>query len=70
MIFTGFIPVVALNPLAAAGYRHCARSELQDRPRIDRPSADEIIVDEVKPFRFAERDGTVSDLLSAMTPAD
>ncbi|EIZ81300.1 short-chain dehydrogenase/reductase SDR [Novosphingobium sp. Rr 2-17] len=33
---------------------------------ISHPSADEIIVDEVKPFRFAERDGTVRDLLKAM----
>lgn len=29
-------------------------------------SADEIIVDEVKAFRFAERDGTVQDTLKAM----
>ena len=33
---------------------------------IAHESEDEIIVDEVKPFRFAERDGTVRDLLTAM----
>lgn len=36
---------------------------------ISYPSAEEIIVDEVKPFRFAERDGTVSDLVKAMAAA-
>ena len=30
------------------------------------PSADEIIVDEVKPFRFAERDGKVREIVNAM----
>lgn len=33
---------------------------------IAHASADEIIVDAVKPFRFAERDGTVQDTLKAM----
>ncbi|MEG3177642.1 SDR family NAD(P)-dependent oxidoreductase [Sphingomonas sp. RB3P16] len=30
------------------------------------PSADEIIVDAVKPFRFAERDGKVEEIVNAM----
>lgn len=38
-------------------------SQLNELPR-----ADEIIVDEVKPFRFAERDGSVAELVAAMTP--
>jgi uncharacterized oxidoreductase len=33
---------------------------------LAQPSAEEIIVDEVKPFRFAEKEGTVGDLLKAM----
>lgn len=33
---------------------------------LAQPSAEEIIVDEVKPFRFAEKEGMVGDLLKAM----
>lgn len=33
---------------------------------ISYPAADEIIVDEVKPFRFAEREGKVREILKAM----
>lgn len=33
---------------------------------VAQPSADEIIVDEVKPFRFAERDGKVREIVNAM----
>lgn len=32
------------------------------------PASDEIIVDEVKPFRFAERDEKVREILKTMTP--
>jgi len=37
---------------------------------IEQPEADEIIVEEVKPFRFAERDGTVRKLLASMVQSD
>jgi uncharacterized oxidoreductase len=33
-------------------------------------SRDEIIVDEVMPFRFAERDGTLADILKAMVESN
>lgn len=33
---------------------------------VAQPSADEIIVDEVKPFRFAERDGKIREIVNAM----
>ena len=36
----------------------------------EQPEAYEIVVEEVKPFRFAERDGKVRDLLTSMVASD
>ncbi|ARU15780.1 hypothetical protein [Croceicoccus marinus] len=39
-------------------------------PLTVQPDADEIIVEEVEPFRFPERDGTLREIVASMTDSD